>query len=134
MKSLAPRALNGLPETLISLSFLSIFFFFNMGEVVNVIVAFAVIVFIFRWATSSNPNSGPTPADTLGFRPKNVSQDMVDTIGNMFPDLPKYVFYSLSVLLLTCVCAEITFVMTFSALVVWRRRPTRSLNGDLLKL
>ena len=24
-----------------------------MGEVVNVIVAFAVIVFIFRWATSS---------------------------------------------------------------------------------
>ncbi|KIK61111.1 hypothetical protein GYMLUDRAFT_43209 [Collybiopsis luxurians FD-317 M1] len=65
-----------------------------MGEVVNVIVAFAVIVLIFRWATSSNGNAngnngGPSPADTLGFRPKNVTQDMVDTVGNMFPDLPR---------------------------------------------
>jgi len=48
-----------------------------------------VIVLIFRWATSSSPETGPSPADTLGFRPKNVSQDMVDTIGNMFPDIPK---------------------------------------------
>ncbi|KAF9074742.1 hypothetical protein BDP27DRAFT_1316752 [Rhodocollybia butyracea] len=62
-----------------------------MGEVVNVVVAFAVIVFIFRWATSSSPanNNNPSPADTLGFRPKNVTQDMVDTIGNMFPDIPR---------------------------------------------
>lgn len=105
-----------------------------MGEVVNVIVAFAVIVFIFRWATSSNPNSGPTPADTLGFRPKNVSQDMVDTVGNMFPDLPKYVYHFLSIHFLTCRHAEIISVMTSSALVVWRRRPTRSSNGDSLKL
>ncbi|KAK7040773.1 hypothetical protein VNI00_009679 [Paramarasmius palmivorus] len=29
-----------------------------------------------------------TAADTLGFRPKNVSQDMLDTISNMFPDIP----------------------------------------------
>ncbi|KAE9402637.1 hypothetical protein BT96DRAFT_918148 [Gymnopus androsaceus JB14] len=60
-----------------------------MSEVVNVIVAFAVIVFIVRWATSSNSDSGPTPADTLGFRPKNVTEDMLDTIGNMFPDIPR---------------------------------------------
>ncbi|KAF5384547.1 hypothetical protein D9757_006424 [Collybiopsis confluens] len=65
----------------------------RMGEVVNVIVAFAVIVLIFRWATSSSSangnNAAPSPADTLGFRPKNVTQDMVDTVGNMFPDLPR---------------------------------------------
>ncbi|KAF5366220.1 hypothetical protein D9758_005706 [Tetrapyrgos nigripes] len=30
----------------------------------------------------------PTATDTLGFRPKNVSQDMLDTISNMFPDIP----------------------------------------------
>lgn len=29
----------------------------NMGEVVNVIVAFAVIVFIFRWVTSGMTSS-----------------------------------------------------------------------------
>jgi hypothetical protein len=78
----------------------------SMGEVVNVLVAFAVIIFIFRWATSSKytacgswnsfirfcfwctagaycccPGSDSTErrsaADTLGFRPKPVTQDMV---------------------------------------------------------
>ncbi|KAJ7705357.1 hypothetical protein B0H17DRAFT_920470 [Mycena rosella] len=53
-----------------------------MGETINIVVAFAVIVFLFRWLTSS------TAADTLGFRPKPVSQDMIDTISNMFPDIP----------------------------------------------
>lgn len=66
-----------------------------MGEVVNVLVAFAVIVFIFRWATSSmstpfrsdrktltfcpegNDTIERSAADTLGFRPKPVTQDMV---------------------------------------------------------
>ncbi|KAJ3997586.1 hypothetical protein F5050DRAFT_1750612 [Lentinula boryana] len=61
-----------------------------MSEVVNVVVAFAVIVLIFRWATSNGPEGGtPSPADILGFRPKNVTEAMVDTIGNMFPDVPK---------------------------------------------
>ncbi|KIM43587.1 hypothetical protein M413DRAFT_443507 [Hebeloma cylindrosporum] len=27
-------------------------------------------------------------ADALGFRPKNVTQEMVDTVSNMFPDIP----------------------------------------------
>ncbi|KAJ7143286.1 hypothetical protein C8R43DRAFT_571031 [Mycena crocata] len=60
-----------------------------MGEVVNVVVAFAVIVLIFRWLTTSNDSpSDRSAADTLGFRPKPVSQDMIDTIANMFPDIP----------------------------------------------
>ncbi|KJA16138.1 hypothetical protein HYPSUDRAFT_71575 [Hypholoma sublateritium FD-334 SS-4] len=60
-----------------------------MGEVVNVIVAFAVIVFIFRWVTSGNDSPEQRSAvSALGFRPKPVTQDMVDTISNMFPDIP----------------------------------------------
>jgi len=64
--------------------------FFEMGEVVNVIVAFAVIVFIVRWATSTKDTSPsqPSPASVLGFKPKNVTTDMVETIHNMFPDIP----------------------------------------------
>lgn len=66
-----------------------------MGEVVNVIVAFAVIVFIVRWATTNKeqPNS---PASVLGFRPKNVNDEMIDTIHNMFPNIPRpNIHYSL---------------------------------------
>jgi len=60
-----------------------------MGEVVNVIVAFAVIVFVFRWATSGGDSVEQRSAtDTLGFRPKPVTQVMIDTIANMFPDIP----------------------------------------------
>jgi coupling of ubiquitin conjugation to ER degradation protein 1 len=60
-----------------------------MGEVVNVIVAFAVIVILFRWATSSNESPAERSASaSLGFRPKNITQDMVDTIHGMFPDIP----------------------------------------------
>ncbi|GLB41060.1 hypothetical protein LshimejAT787_0902750 [Lyophyllum shimeji] len=60
-----------------------------MGEVVNVLVAFAVIVFIFRWATSGGDTVERRSAtETLGFRPKPVTQVMIDTIANMFPDIP----------------------------------------------
>jgi coupling of ubiquitin conjugation to ER degradation protein 1 len=62
-----------------------------MGEVVNAIVAVAVIVFIFRWATSSSSSSssvGRSATAALGFRPKNVTQQMVDQIHAMFPDIP----------------------------------------------
>ncbi|KAF7324795.1 CUE domain-containing protein [Mycena kentingensis (nom. inval.)] len=73
-----------------------------MAEIVNVLVAFAVIVFVFRWLTSGiatrlellflicapGSDSDRSAADTLGFRPKNVTQDMIDTIQNMFPDIP----------------------------------------------
>ncbi|KLO15174.1 hypothetical protein SCHPADRAFT_276261 [Schizopora paradoxa] len=60
-----------------------------MSEFVNVAVAVVVAVFIFRWATSSSE----TPEQrnirtTLGFKPKNVTQDMIDTVTTMFPDMP----------------------------------------------
>jgi coupling of ubiquitin conjugation to ER degradation protein 1 len=70
-----------------------------MGEVVNVIVAFAVIVILFRWATTSkwisedhggptelivfmcvcvaNESQGRSAGASLGFRPKPITQDMV---------------------------------------------------------
>ncbi|KAI0073850.1 hypothetical protein K474DRAFT_1666134 [Panus rudis PR-1116 ss-1] len=61
-----------------------------MGEVVNVLVAFAVIIFVVRWATSGkdDSSSGPSPSAVLGFRPRNVTSDMVETIHNMFPTIP----------------------------------------------
>ncbi|KAG2143215.1 hypothetical protein BD769DRAFT_1661656 [Suillus cothurnatus] len=61
-----------------------------MSEVVNAIVAFAVIVIIFRWATSSSDSSGRRSASSaLGFRPKNVTQEMVNQIHSMFPTIPQ---------------------------------------------
>ncbi|TRM61005.1 hypothetical protein BD626DRAFT_503500 [Schizophyllum amplum] len=65
-----------------------------MSEVVNVIVAFAVVVMIFRWVTSpgtdaaASSSGGPSPQAALGFRPKNVTQAMVDQVLAMFPDMP----------------------------------------------
>ncbi|KAH8823439.1 hypothetical protein DL96DRAFT_1744220 [Flagelloscypha sp. PMI_526] len=61
-----------------------------MAEVLNVLVAFAVIIFVFRWVTSGgsgDPASDKT-AEILGFRPKNVTREMISTISTMFPDLP----------------------------------------------
>jgi len=68
-----------------------------MGEVVNVLVAFAMIIFLLRWvlsgelhtqyvnqlSSSSYPLIGKdsteqrSAADVLGFRPKAVTPDMV---------------------------------------------------------
>jgi len=72
-----------------------------MSEVVNVLVAFAVIVFLFRWVTSGehflsafadmlclrlpsgsdssgqDAQSARRAADALGFRPRNVTNEMV---------------------------------------------------------
>ncbi|KAL6302922.1 hypothetical protein BKA93DRAFT_827016 [Sparassis latifolia] len=80
-----------------------------MGEVLNVLVAVAVIVVIVRWATSSTHSlsfvrvaiilsvlckdapAGQSPASVLGFQPRTVTPDMVDTVHNMFPDIPRYV-------------------------------------------
>ncbi|KAH7890405.1 hypothetical protein F5I97DRAFT_23665 [Phlebopus sp. FC_14] len=62
-----------------------------MGEVVNAIVAFAVIVIIVRWVTTGSSSSSSetrSAATALGFRPKHVTQDMVDQIHTMFPDIP----------------------------------------------
>ncbi|KAI0338358.1 hypothetical protein BDW22DRAFT_1409556 [Trametopsis cervina] len=61
-----------------------------MGEVVNFVVAVAVIVVVFRWATSSKETTGgaPSPSAILGFKPKNITPEQVDTVHNMFPDIP----------------------------------------------
>ncbi|KAH8109482.1 hypothetical protein DFH11DRAFT_1627649 [Phellopilus nigrolimitatus] len=61
-----------------------------MSEVVNVVVALAVIVFVIRWATASNesPEDKKVRA-ALGFRPKDVTPEMLETISTMFPDMPK---------------------------------------------
>jgi hypothetical protein len=64
-----------------------------MGEVLNVIVAFAVIVFAVRWATkgplhvlssrlppptlSLGKEQSNSPGAALGFRPKHVTDEMV---------------------------------------------------------
>jgi len=61
-----------------------------MGEVVNVVVAFAVIILILRWATTSSGESTAeqAAARALRFRPKKVTPDMIETVTGMFPDLP----------------------------------------------
>lgn len=62
-----------------------------MGEVVNAIVAVAVIFFIFRWATSGSSSSSDerrSAATALGFRPKPVTPEMVNHVHAVFPDIP----------------------------------------------
>jgi len=61
-----------------------------MGEIVNVVVAFAVIVLIVRWATTSSGESTAeqAAARALRFRPKKVTPEMVETVTGMFPDIP----------------------------------------------
>ncbi|OJT03145.1 Coupling of ubiquitin conjugation to ER degradation protein 1 [Trametes pubescens] len=61
-----------------------------MGEVVNVLVAVAVVVLVVRWATSGGKDSSgaPSPSTVLGFRPKNVTPEMVEAVHGMFPDIP----------------------------------------------
>jgi len=61
-----------------------------MGEIINAIVAITVFVVIFRWFTSGKTSSTNTSAtNSLGFRPRNVTQDMVVQIHGMFPDIPQ---------------------------------------------
>ncbi|KAF9554792.1 hypothetical protein CPC08DRAFT_162122 [Agrocybe pediades] len=42
---------------------------------------------MLTFCSSESPEQR-TVVNALGFRPKNVTQDMVDTISNMFPDIP----------------------------------------------
>ncbi|KAL5532322.1 hypothetical protein ACEPAF_5892 [Sanghuangporus sanghuang] len=60
-----------------------------MSEVVNVVVAIAVIVFVVRWATSGESPEDQRVRTTLGFRPKNVTPEMTETVASMFPDMPR---------------------------------------------
>ncbi|KAI0084958.1 hypothetical protein BDY19DRAFT_968232 [Irpex rosettiformis] len=61
-----------------------------MGEITNFVVAVAVIVLVFRWATSSKDTIGgaQSPSAILGFKPKTITPEQVETIHSMFPDIP----------------------------------------------
>lgn len=83
-----------------------------MAEVVNVAVAFLVIVFIFRWATTPGEQSEADKA--LGFRPKKATQPMVDTVAAMFPDIPACVCHGIDIIVSNLSTGTIS-ATTFSA-------------------
>jgi len=64
------------------------------SEVVNVIIAVAVIYFDVRWFTSGNSNNSGNAsgsanvAKILGFKPKNVTPEMITSVRSAFPDIP----------------------------------------------
>ncbi|KAI0030088.1 hypothetical protein K488DRAFT_54994 [Vararia minispora EC-137] len=62
-----------------------------MAEIVNIVVALAVIYFVVRWATRANGEESPeqTAVRALRFKPKRVTPQMIDTVVTMFPDLPR---------------------------------------------
>jgi hypothetical protein len=59
-----------------------------MSEAINALVAVAVIVLIVRWVSTSSTPSGASAA--LGFKPRPITDAMVDTVAAMFPDIPRY--------------------------------------------
>lgn len=126
-----------------------------MGEVVNIVVAFAVIVFIFRWITS-----GMLPRSCSGSQTANVGLQImmqtellqipsasglttlpriwcaslpfirwpgsyeviqIDTIANMFPDIPVYVLANKPSFRAHSIISEIIYDMIYSELEAWRR-------------
>ncbi|VDC03802.1 unnamed protein product [Peniophora sp. CBMAI 1063] len=61
-----------------------------MAEVVNVVVALVVIVFVVRWATQSGEDTPEqAAARSLKFKPKRVTPEMIDNVTTMFPDIPR---------------------------------------------
>jgi len=64
------------------------------AEIVNVIIAVAVIYFVVKWATSGGTDSsantagGPDVAKTLGFKPKRATPEMIASVRSAFPDIP----------------------------------------------
>lgn len=64
------------------------------AEIVNVIIAVAVIYFVVKWATSggsdssANPAGGTDVAKILGFKPKKATPDMIASVRAAFPDIP----------------------------------------------
>jgi len=64
------------------------------SEIVNVIIAVAVIYFVVKWATSggsdssANATGGTDVAKILGFKPKKATPDMIASVRAAFPDIP----------------------------------------------
>jgi len=98
-----------------------------MGEVVNVVVAFAVIILVVRWATTSSGESTAeqAAARALRFRPKKVTPEMVETVTGMFPDIPQFVHPTHEGERLTLSSIVPIFTTIFSAPVRSNSRPTR---------
>jgi hypothetical protein len=145
-----------------------------MGEVLNIVVAVAVVALVFRWATSGSycfshcsntdgcrfaiagggQQSGqPNPGAVLGFRPRNVTEEMVnahlsdlnnlsdhffkvETVRAMFPDIPKdNIRYDLlktgNTELTTNTILEKGFLEAVRSLAKLRRKPISSLFYSL---
>jgi len=61
-----------------------------IDDVINIVVAIVVIFGLVRWW--SKPGSNATGTDqrpSLGFRPKNVTLSMIQTVQNAFPEEPR---------------------------------------------
>ena len=80
---------------------------FKMSELVNVVVAIAVIVFVVRWVTSGESPEEQRVRTALGFRPKNVTPEMV-----RFKPLPGLICT------LICQCFAFSFCSLTDGLVV----------------
>ncbi|KAG8760382.1 hypothetical protein FRC14_003239 [Serendipita sp. 396] len=62
------------------------------AEVVNVIIAVAVIYFAWRWATGGGSSGEAAAANNtakiLGFKPRKATPEMVESVRTAFPDIP----------------------------------------------
>jgi len=62
------------------------------SEIINVVVAVAVIYFAVKYITrdkSSNTGGGQNINALLGFKAKKATPEMIDTVHNMFPNIPR---------------------------------------------
>ncbi|PVF93308.1 hypothetical protein CPB86DRAFT_809029 [Serendipita vermifera] len=61
------------------------------SEVINVVIAVAVIYFVVKWFSGGSSESSNTSglAKILGFKPKNVTPEMIDSVRAVFPDIPR---------------------------------------------
>lgn len=63
-------------------------------EIVNVVIAVAVIYFVVKWATSGGSDSststtgGQDVTRLLGFKPKKATPEMIASVRAAFPDIP----------------------------------------------
>lgn len=63
------------------------------ADIINVIIAVAVIYFVARWATGKPGNAEEAAAAnnvarTLGFKPRKATPDMIESVRSAFPDIP----------------------------------------------
>ncbi|KAJ9052800.1 hypothetical protein DSO57_1030631 [Entomophthora muscae] len=63
-----------------------------MSDSISLIVAVVILFLVFRWVLGSNATSATSGTNSRGgatnHRRRNVTPDMVETVKNMFPDVP----------------------------------------------